>query len=173
MRYADRSGGLSARVRSQREELRFRAADMFAGGMGAPRVAQLLGITRKSACEWRRAWPAGGKAALASHGPSSGCRLSDEQLERLEVELGRGAAVYGWADQRWTLARVGLLIKELFGVSYTVRGGYLLRRLDYAPQVPAHRALERDEEQIAGWAQRGWANIKASRRLGRVGRLRR
>jgi len=57
---------------------------------------------------------------------------------------GRGAAAYGWADQRWTLARVGLLIKELFGVSYTVRGvGYLLRRLDYPPQVPAHRALER------------------------------
>ncbi|MEU3168546.1 helix-turn-helix domain-containing protein [Streptosporangium sp. NPDC006930] len=74
MRYADRSGGLSARARSQREELRFRAADMFAGGMGEPQVTQLLGITRKSACEWRRAWLAGGKAALSSHRPSSRCR---------------------------------------------------------------------------------------------------
>ncbi|MEV0758417.1 winged helix-turn-helix domain-containing protein [Streptosporangium sp. NPDC050280] len=55
-------------------------------------------------------------------------------------------------------------------MSYTVRGvGYLLRRLEYSPQVPAHRALERDEEQIAGWAQRGWANIKASRWPGAPG----
>ncbi|MFI6451461.1 transposase [Streptosporangium amethystogenes] len=161
---------MSARARSQREELRFRAADMFAGGIGAPRVAQLLGITRKSACEWRRAWLEGGKAALVSKGPSSRCQLSDEQLERLQEELKRGAAAYGWADQRWTLSRVRLLIEELFGVSYTVRGvGYLLTRLEYSPQVPAHQALERDEEKIARWQKRGWANIKVSRRPGAPG----
>jgi putative transposase len=143
---------------------------MFAGGISAPRVAQLLGITRKSACEWHRAWQEGGKAALVSKGPSSRCQLTDEQLDRLREELKRGAAAHGWTDQRWTLSRVTLLIKELFGVSYTVRGvGYLLRRLDYSPQVPAHRALERDEEQAAGWGQRVWPNIKASRRPGMPG----
>lgn len=143
---------------------------MFAGGISAPRVAQLLGITRKSACEWRRAWREGGKAALISKGSSSRCQLTDAQLDRLEEELKRGAAAYGWADQRWTLSRVTLLIKELFGVSYTVRGvGYLLRRLGFSPQVPAHRAAERDEEQVAGWGKRVWPNIKASRRPGMPG----
>ncbi|MFI6451453.1 helix-turn-helix domain-containing protein [Streptosporangium amethystogenes] len=52
MRYPDR-GGLSARARVQREQLRFRAADMSAAGMTAPQVARRLGVTRKSACAWR------------------------------------------------------------------------------------------------------------------------
>ncbi|MEV8639475.1 helix-turn-helix domain-containing protein, partial [Streptosporangium sp. NPDC051023] len=68
MRYPDR-GGLSARARVQREQLRFRAADMFAAGMTAPQVARWLEVTRKSACAWRRTWKAEGKAALASKGP--------------------------------------------------------------------------------------------------------
>jgi transposase len=53
----------------------------------------------------------------------------------------------GWdADQRWTLARVVVLITRLSGVSYTPRGvSYLLHRLGFTPQVAAHRAAERDE----------------------------
>lgn len=66
MRYSDRSGGLSDTERERREALRLRAADMFSGGIRPPRVARLLGVTRKSACEWHRTWQKGGKAALRS-----------------------------------------------------------------------------------------------------------
>jgi putative transposase len=77
----------------------------------------------------------------------TGCKLDDAQLSRLRAALDAGPAAYGWdADQRWSLARVTELIWRLFGVSYTVRGvSYLLHRNGFTPQVPAHRAIERDE----------------------------
>jgi transposase len=81
------------------------------------------------------------------------CRLSGAQLARLRAALEAGPALWGWAeDQRWTLERVAALIGRLFHVSYTVRGtAYLLHRLGFSPQVPVHRAAERDEDAIAAW----------------------
>lgn len=75
--------------------------------------------------------------------------------------LDAGPAARGWADQRWTLARIAELIHQLFGVEYTLRGvSYLLHRIGYTGQVPARRAVERDEEQIAGWRRRRWPAVK-------------
>ncbi|WP_093892266.1 helix-turn-helix domain-containing protein [Streptosporangium canum] len=170
MRYSDR-GGLSMRARAERERLRFVAADMFAGGMSAPQVARELSVTRKSACAWRRAWEVGGKAALASKGPGGNvCRLSADQLDRLVWELERGPAAYGWSDQRWTLPRIAAVIKRLFRVSYTARGvAYLLRGQGWSPQVPVHRAAERNEEQITAWKGWRWSALKGPRRPGAPG----
>lgn len=83
------------------------------------------------------------------------CRLSPEQLQRLEAELERGPAAHGRReDQRWTLARIAMLIAQLFKTRYTPRGvACLLRRLGWSPQVPMHRAAERDDEQIATWVK--------------------
>ena len=68
------------------------------------------------------------------------CRLGPGQLARLRAELDAGPAVHGWAeDQRWTLGRVATLIGRLFHVRYTLRGtSYLLHRIGFTPQVPAH-----------------------------------
>ncbi|MBE1490895.1 helix-turn-helix domain-containing protein [Plantactinospora soyae] len=61
----------------------------------------------------------------------------------------------------WTLARITELIQQLFGVDYTLRGvSYLLHRIGYTVQVPARRAIERDEEQISGWQRRRWPAVK-------------
>ncbi|MFG1711372.1 winged helix-turn-helix domain-containing protein, partial [Nonomuraea sp. M3C6] len=80
-----------------------------------------------------------------------------EQIVTLEAELDRGPGTHGWDDQRWTLARVTTLIKELFRIDYTPRGvSYLLHRIGWSPQVPVHRAVERDEEQIATWVKETW-----------------
>lgn len=60
---------------------------------------------------------------------------------------GRGPAAWGWGeDQRWTLARVTTLIGRLCHVRYTLRGtSHLLHRIGWSPQVPVHRAAERDD----------------------------
>jgi putative transposase len=80
-------------------------------------VARRLRISNNSAYVWRRRWRAGGADALASKGPGgSRCRLSASQLGRLQSELELGPAAHGWADQRWTLARVTALIGRLFHV---------------------------------------------------------
>lgn len=56
---------------------------------------------------------------------------------------------------------MALLIGRLTYVPYTARGAtYLIRRLGYTPQVPAHRAVERDEQQITHWRESRWPEIK-------------
>ena len=161
MRYPD-GGGLTAQGRSRREQVRLQAAEMFAHDADARQVARTLRVSTKSVYQWRRAWQAGGEAALASKGPGgNACKLDEAQLTQLRAALDAGPAVYGWKDQRWTLARVAALVLRLFGVSYSLRGiSFLLRRLGFTPQVPAHRAAERDEAKITEWRTQTWAKVR-------------
>ncbi len=138
-------------------------AAWFAEGVAAPEVARRLRVSVNSAYVWRRRWRTGGEAALASRGAGGAvCRLDDRQLARLRAALDGGPAAWGWdQDQRWTLARVTTLIARLFHVRYTLRGtSYLLHRLGYAPQVPIHRAAERDEQAIAVWKTTTWVKLR-------------
>jgi transposase len=161
MRYPD-GGGLSPAARVRRETVRMQAARLFAEGVAPVQVAARLRVSTKSVYQWRRRWWAGGEAALASTGPGgAGCRLSDAQLDRLRTELERGPAEHGWADQRWTLARVATVIARLFHLRYTPRGtAYLLHRMGWSWQVPRHRAAERNEDAIAQWRTLTWAKVR-------------
>jgi putative transposase len=132
MRYPD-GGGLSAWGRVQRERVRLEAARLYEQGVQPVQVARRLRVSPKSAYQWRRWWRAGGDAALASKGPGGAtCRLTEAQLDRLRSELKRGPAEHGFTDQRWTLARITLLIGRLFHLRYTLRGtSYLLHRIGF------------------------------------------
>ena len=162
MRYAD-GGGLTAVGRARRERVRLTAAAMYEQDMTPVQVAHELRVSTKSAYQWRRCWRAGGTAALVSKGPGGAvCRLGRAQLFRLRAALEQGPATWGWAeDQRWTLERVTTLIGRLFHVRYTLRGtSYLLHRMGFTPQVPVHRAAERDEQAIAAWRDVTWARLR-------------
>jgi len=139
-----------------------RAAAWFAEGVTPPEVARRLRISNNSAYLWRRRWRSGGADALVSKGPGgSRCRLSSSQLDRLRAALEAGPAVYGWTDQRWTLARIATLIGRLCHLRYTLRGtSYLLHRIGFSPQMPARRAAERDEKAIAAWRTESWARVR-------------
>ena len=93
-------------------------------------------------------------------GRCAACRAA--QLARLRAALDGGPAAWGWGeDQRWTLARVTTLIGRLFHVRYTLRGtSYLLHRIGFTPQVPVHRAAERDEDAITAWRAVTWAKVR-------------
>jgi transposase len=67
MRYAD-GGGLTVQGRSRREQVRLPASEMFAQDTDARQVASSLRVSTKSVYQRRRAWRAGGEAALASKG---------------------------------------------------------------------------------------------------------
>ncbi len=164
MRYGD-GGGLNQAGRARRERVRLQAADLFAQGMSAGDVARLLEVSPKSARQWRRAWAAFGTEALASKGaPGPDPALSDEQLARLKARLEQGPAAAGYEqDQRWTLAR----IRNLIGAMFHLRVGITtvwqsMRRLGYTAQLPAQRALERDEQAIAHWRRYKWPALKES-----------
>jgi transposase len=162
MRYPD-GGGLTAAGRARREKVRLQAAEWFAEGIEPPEVARRLRVSCNSAYAWRRRWRDGGTAALASRGPGGAvCRLDGRQLGLLRAALDAGSATWGWdEDQRWTLARVTTLIARLFHVRYTLRGtSLLLHRMGFSPQVPVHRAAERDEDAIAAWRAVTWAKVR-------------
>lgn len=77
----------------------------------------------------------------------------------------RGPLAHSWADHRWTLARVKILIGRLFHVSYTVEGTWrLLKRHGWSWQQLARRAIERDDGAVELWKKEVWPQVKARRR---------
>jgi putative transposase len=163
MRYPD-GGGLTAAGRARREAVRLQAAEWFDQDVAVSEIAKRLRVSENAVYRWRRQWRADGEAGLVSKGSSGAdCRLSPEQQKQLAAALREGPAAHGWVeDQRWTLARVAVLIARLFGVQYTLRGvSFLLHRMKFSPQMPKHRPVERDEEAIATWREQTWEQAKS------------
>src|ERR1700733_13847713 len=171
MRYPD-GGGLDAAERARREQVRLDAAGLIEAGASDREIAKRLRVSRMSANRWRRALAAGGRAALASRGAGGArCKLNVGQLAELEALLEAGPAAHGWdEDQRWTLARVTELVRDRFGVDYTLAGmDVLLHRIGWSVQVPARRAAERNEAAITAWREETWPVVKGPRRTGAPG----
>lgn len=167
MRYAQ-GGGIDARGRARREQVRLEAASLIEAGQDDRQIATQLRVSVMSAARWRRAFEDGGTHALRSKGPS-GQRphLDPAQITLLCAALDQGPAEYGYReDQRWTLARIRDLITEMFGVRYKdlANVARLLHRAHYTWQVPTRRAVERDEDAITAWREETWPDIKGSPR---------
>ncbi|MFI8090713.1 helix-turn-helix domain-containing protein [Streptomyces sp. NPDC086080] len=107
MRYAQ-GGRLTDAARAARERIRLQAVERFEGGERNREIAAALRVTERSVERWRRAWRERGEVGILSKGSPGRSRLGPAQIARLERELERGLLVHGWADQRWTLARVRL-----------------------------------------------------------------
>jgi transposase len=160
MRYAQ-GGGLTDERRAFREKLRLEAAERFQQGDESTVIAHDLRVSVRSVQRWRKAWSQYGPKALASKGPASLPLLSDELFAALERELLKGPVAHGWPDQTWTLSRIKTLIGRRFHKSYTVQGvAALLRRHGWTCQVPARRAIERDEAAVAGWMKETWPQVE-------------
>ncbi|WP_268985527.1 winged helix-turn-helix domain-containing protein [Streptomyces sp. CC228A] len=152
--------------RAARERIRLLAVERFEGGEKDREIAAALRVSERSVERWRRQWRACGEAGVLSKGSPGRTRLSEMQIARLERELERGPLVHGWADQRWTLARVKTLIGRLFHVPYTVEGTWrLLKRHGWSWRQPARRAIERDDDAVELWKKEVWPQVKAPRRL--------
>ncbi|AJT63278.3 hypothetical protein T261_08953 [Streptomyces lydicus] len=153
-----------------RERIRMQAAVMFADGQGNAVIARELRVSVRSVQRWRREWEDSGEGGLRSKGPASKPKLSDALFTVLEEELAKGPVAHGWPDQRWTLARIKTLIGRRFHKSMTLSGiAQMLRRHGWSHQVPARRALERDEEAVAGWVKETWSQVEARRRRSEPG----
>jgi transposase len=164
VRYAQ-GGGLTDTERAARERIRLQAVVRFESGEKNREVAAALRVSERSVERWRRAWRERGQVGVLSQGSPGRARLSETQVVRLERELERGPLVHGWADQRWTLARVKTLIGRLFHVSYTVEGTWrLLKRHGWSWQQPARRAIERDDDAVEVWKKETWPRVRGPRR---------
>jgi hypothetical protein len=79
-------------------------------------------------------------------------QLNQAQRQELVAALKQGPEAFGYQTPLWTSARVGHAVEEKFSIQYhSGRVWRILRQLNWSPQRPVGRALERNEAAIADW----------------------
>jgi transposase len=144
---------------------RERALDLLKQGHTQAEVARIIDVDSRSVRRWLAAQRQGGKKALRAV-PASGrpTKLTPAQRQQLEKQLLEGAQSAGFPTDLWTCPRVAELIRRSFGVRYHVDHiGRLLHALNWSPQKPTRKAVERDEEGIRQWIKQAWPAIKKKR----------
>jgi transposase len=135
-------------------------------------IATALDVSKGAVSRWLTVARRGGKAALRSQ-PRRGSRprLTPSQLRLVPDFLSHGPEAYGFRGEVWTTKRIAKVIEEEFEVSYHKShvARLLKRKLQWTPQVPVLRALQRDEEEIQRWQREVWPELK--RRAGRDRRI--
>lgn len=145
-----------------REWRRMRALDLKQQGWRQRDIAAALGASEVSVSRWlARAHLGGAEALLARHAPGRPPKLSPQQKSLVPEFLWHGAEAYGFRGEVWTCKRIAKVIKEEFGVSYHKdHVGRLLKELQWTPQVPIKRAIQRDEKAIERWRVEVWPELR-------------
>jgi transposase len=144
---------------------RERAIDLLKQGHTQAEVARMVNVDPRSVRRWHAAHRTGGKKALQAVAASGRPpKLTDAQRQELEKQLLKGAQASGFPTDLWTCPRVADHIRRKFGVRYHVDHiGRLLHALNWSPQKPTRKAMERDEEAIQQWVKQVWPAIKKKR----------
>jgi transposase len=149
-----------------KEWRRMRAWQLSQLGWKQRIIADALGVTEGAVSHWvAKARDKGPAALLSRHHPGPAAKLESEQMRLIPEFLGHGAEAYGFRGEVWTCARVAKVIDEEFGVCY--HKGHvsrLLKELNWTPQMPIARAIQRDEQEIERWRVEVWPRLKAEAR---------
>jgi transposase len=144
---------------------RWRALELKRGGWRQQEIADALGVTKVAVSQWMAAVREHGEAGLLAR-PHKGAvpRLTPGQLRLVPEFLSHGAEAYGFRGEVWTCARVTEVIRREFAVSYHKdHVSRLLKALRWTPQKPAERAAQRDEQEVSGWREERWPELKKKR----------
>ncbi len=103
-----------------REKRRLYAWELRQMGWSQRRIAEALGVTQGAVSQWFKRLRDGGSIEALRHRPAPGrqAALTDEQFAEIPALIARGAKAFGYQDNRWTIARVNTMLKQVFGVSY-------------------------------------------------------
>lgn len=161
-------------TREQMEERRLTGGRLLkAGKLSQAEIARRVGVSRATVSAWSKKVREEGLDGLRSQKAKGGMsKLTKGQKQKLKRFLDHGALACGFSTDRWTLQRVGELIKQEFGISY--HPNYLNRLLDklgFSPQKPLPRAAEQERELVKAWLEQDLPRIKKSataRRRNRV-----
>ena len=164
-----------------REWRRLRALQLKYQGWRQCAIAEALGVSEVSVSHWLARVHRGGPEMLRTQPvPRRPPKLPDAQKRLIPEFLRHGPEAYGFRGQVWTRGRVAKVIEAEFGVRYH-KGhvGRLLKELQWTPQMPIRRAIQRDEQAIqtlacgglARTAQAGAARAPGTGFRGRIGVL--
>jgi transposase len=145
---------------------RRRALKLLSEKLSLNEVARRIQCAASSVMRWRNAWRRRGADALkVRFSPGRPRRLTPRQEQRLVRILLRGAIANGYRTELWTTKRVAEVIHETFHIPcHYNSAGKLLHRLNWSPQKPEGRALERDERAIQRWEKKDWPRVKKTPR---------
>jgi transposase len=142
------------------------ALDLQQQGWKQCDIAIALGVSKGAVSRWLAAERADGHDALRAHprpGPSP--KLAPEKVRLIPDFLWHGPEAYGFPGEVWTCDRVVDVLWEEFGVWYSrSQMSRILKRLNWTPQVPIIRAIQRDEEAIERWRLESWPALKEKAR---------
>ena len=132
------------------ERRRLHALKLLQEGHNQSEVARRIKVCSQTVSRWATTVSVQGEKALSAAGRAGRKPLlDDQQRQQLIARLLEGPERLGYETPLWTCNRVAHLIQEEFGIRY--HSGHvwkLLRQLNWSPQRPAGRALERNEETI-------------------------
>jgi len=157
--------GMRPKGSAEALEMRRRIAGrLLLEGKGVREVARLVGAVPSAVFGWKQKLEEGGMEALrAKPHPGRPARLTNEQKQKLETVLLKGAEAAGFPTDLWTLPRVAQVIEREFGVKYHPgHVWHILRDMGWSAQKPERRARERDEKAIATWRKDRWPEVKKS-----------
>lgn len=150
--------------------IRERAVRAVIGGMSHREAARVFGVERAVVSKWMRRWRDGGWEGLQER------RRGRRPGEQAALEPWQQGVIVTLVKERnpdqlklpgflWTRDAVMELIDQRFGVRLAVTTvGRYLRAWGFTPQVPAHRALERDREAVEQWLKERYPKIRAKAR---------
>ena len=145
-----------------REWRRLRAWNLKQRGWAQHDIADALDVSAAAVSQWIHKAHDGGVVALRAHSsPGHPAKLTVAQKRRIPEFLWHGAEAYGFRGDVWTCIRVAHVIEWEFGVGYHKdHVSRLLKELDWTPQIPNTRAVQRDEEAIARWRLNVWPELR-------------
>ena len=144
------------------EKRRLTASKLFDQGLNNSEIGRRLKVCNQTVSRWRKQRLSGGAQALKAAGRAGRKPGLDSQQRFVLIErLLAGPERLGYTTPLWTCERVAHLIRDEFGITY--HPGHVwkvLRALNWSPQRPVGRALERNEAAIAEWKKTTWPAIK-------------
>lgn len=153
------------KARDWREGRRKRAFELRQLGSSENEIAQALGVTQGAVSQWlSRDWSDGEPAWSTKPRPGRPAKLTQPQLLMIPDMLSHGAEAWGFRGEVWTAARVAVVLSWQFGVRYhKAHVTRLLKQLQWSPQLPIQRALQRDEAAIERFRLERWPALKKTR----------
>lgn len=146
----------------QLEQRRRKAIALLKQGNGVRRTACLVGASPGTISDWRKAYKQQGQAFFVAHSPPGRLSgLTQNDKNKLEKLLLKGARCNGYATELWTLQRIVEVIEKQFDITYDLSSvWHILKGMGWSCQKPEKRARERDEQAIAVWRKQEWPRIK-------------
>jgi transposase len=138
-------------------------AILLLGSEGKKRaeVAEICDCSLRSVFHWQNKYRNGGVAALPDDYKPRECSLSCEQQAILSQLVNDGPEAAGFDTGTWTAALLSDVVRERFGVVYTVSGmTRLLHRLNFSVQLPQVQLARADPRAQKRWAQKTYPAIQ-------------